>query len=122
MGGGGLSNMLDYERLYSHIGDRIRTIRESQSPRMSQEDLAVILDLKRTSVTNIERGRQKLTLETVYRFCDRFGLETHELLPSLTEVRARKEQSVVIGGQSHAMGSKTADVVARLRPARRNSR
>lgn len=117
-----MSDTLDYRRLYSRIGERIRTIRESQSPRMSQEDLAVLLALKRTSVTNIERGQQKLTLDTLYRFCDRFGLEPQELLPSLADVRARAEQSIVIGGQTHAMGSKTASAVERLRPVRRNGR
>ena len=67
--------MLDSDRLYAVIGDRIRRLREAQSPRMSQEDLAQVLDLKRTSVTNIESGHQKLTLDTLYRLCGHFRLE-----------------------------------------------
>jgi DNA-binding XRE family transcriptional regulator len=108
--------MVNSQKLYELIGGRIRRIREGQTPRVSQEDLANSLSLKRTSVTNIEKGNQKLTLETVYQICERFGLEIHEVLPPVTEVVLTEEQSVVVGGKSHELGFKTASVVARLRP------
>jgi DNA-binding XRE family transcriptional regulator len=111
--------MLDNERLYAFIGERIRRIREMQTPRMSQEDLARILELKRTSVTNIELGRQKLTLDTVYRLCEHFGLDIHELMPPVAEVTHALERSVVVGGKSHDVGVKTASLVERLRPTAR---
>lgn len=110
--------MLDSERLYVLIGERIRRIRETQTPRMSQEDLATVLDLKRTSVTNIESGNQKPTLDTLYRLCDRFGLEFRDFMPTVAEVSSTEERSVVIGGQSQEVGIKTANLVARLRPVR----
>ena len=62
--------MIDHDRLYELIGERIRSIREAQTPRMSQEDLAQVLSLKRTSITNIESGQQRLTLEAIYRLCE----------------------------------------------------
>jgi transcriptional regulator with XRE-family HTH domain len=108
--------MIDSERLYILIGERVRRIREAQTPRMSQEDLARILDLKRTSITNIERGNQKLTLDTLYRLCERFGLAIQELMPPVSEVMHVGERSVVVGGESHEVGIKTASLVARLRP------
>jgi transcriptional regulator with XRE-family HTH domain len=108
--------MLDSERLYALIGERVRRIRETQTPRMSQEDLAKILDLKRTSVTNIERGNQKPTLDTLYRLCERFGLEIRDLMPALAEVTTTEGRSVIVGGQSQEVGVKTANLVARLRP------
>jgi transcriptional regulator with XRE-family HTH domain len=110
--------MLDNERLYALIGERVRRIRETQTPRMSQEDLAKILELKRTSVTNIESGNQKPTLDTLYLLCERFGLEFRDFMPTLAEVTATEERSVVVGGQAQEVGVKTANLVARLRPVR----
>ena len=90
--------MLDFNRLYTEIGKRVRTIRETQTPRISQDALSRILDLKRTSITNIESGRQKMTVETVYRLCDHFGLAIDEVMPPVGDFRIVAERSVVIGG------------------------
>jgi transcriptional regulator with XRE-family HTH domain len=109
--------MIDNRRLYSLIGQRVRRIREMQNPRMSQEELARILELKRTSITNVERGNQKLTLGALYRLCERFGLEIAELVPRVSDVSLAEAQSIIIGGKSHEVGIKTAGIVARLRPA-----
>jgi DNA-binding XRE family transcriptional regulator len=114
--------MIDNKRLYELIGERVRRARETQTPRMSQEELATILDLKRTSITNIELGNQKLTLETIYKLCERFGLQVHEFLPSVEDLTVAQERSVVVGGKSHEIGIKTASVVARLRPNARSKR
>lgn len=108
--------MLDSDRLYGLIGDRIRQIREGQTPRMSQAGLAAVLDLKRTSVTNIEAGAQKPTLDTLYRFCEHFGIEVAEIIPSVAAVTRTEARPVVIGGQAQEVGAKTANVLNRLRP------
>lgn len=107
--------MVDEARLYELIGDRIRKIREMQTPRMSQEELAKILQLNRTSVTNIEKGKQKVTLDTLYRLCTRFGLEMHDVLPSLADLKRSKHRSVVVGGHAHRLDEQTASAVARAR-------
>lgn len=109
--------MLDFNRLYTEIGKRVRAIRETQTPRISQDALARILDLKRTSITNIESGRQKMTVETVYRLCDHFGLAIDEVMPPVADFRIAAERSVVIGGRTTSVGAKTANLVERLRPA-----
>ena len=107
--------MLDSDRLYAVIGHRIRGIREAQSPRMSQDDLAQLLELKRTSVTNIESGNQKPTIDTLYRLCAHFKLEIRDILPTLAEVQNLDERSVTVGGQSLDVGARTASVLAGLR-------
>jgi transcriptional regulator with XRE-family HTH domain len=108
--------MIDNSRLYALIGERVRRVREAQTPRMSQAELARILELRRTSITNIERGNQKLTLDTIYRLCERFGLQIPEILPPVADVTQIEERSIVVGGRAHEVGVKTASVVARLRP------
>jgi len=108
--------MLDSDRLYEFIGDRIKQIREAQTPRMSQAGLAVILNLKRTSVTNIEAGTQKPTLDTLYRLCEHFGIEVSEVIPPVANVTRADARPVIVGGQAQEIGVKTASVLDRLRP------
>lgn len=114
--------MIDNDRLYALIGERIRTIRETQTPRMSQEQLARLLDLKRTSITNIEQGNQKVSLEALYRLCERFSLQIQELLPPVPRVTRTEAKAVVVGGKEHEVGVKTASLVERLRPSSRARR
>lgn len=49
---------------------------------MSQEEFAKAVGLSRTSITNIERGRQPVSLHTLYSMADILGIEAVDLLPS----------------------------------------
>lgn len=109
--------MLDDTKLYAALGERILRFRRMQSPLMSQERLAKILGLTRTSVTNIERGKQKVTLDTLYRLCETFGIQVTDLMPALSEVSRAADQSVVVAGQAYALPAKTADSVKRYLPS-----
>ncbi len=112
--------MLDSERLYVLIGDRIRRIREAQTPRMSQNDLAKILGLQRTSVTNIELGKQKPTLDTLLRLCEHFSLEIEAFVPKVRDVALIQARSVVVGGKAQDVGAKTANLLRSLRLSTRD--
>lgn len=112
--------MLDSDKLYELIGDRIKQIRDAQTPRMSQSDLAGILGLQRTSITNIELGKQKPTLDTLLRLCEHFALEIDAIVPKLREVSVTQARSVIVGGKSQEVGVKTASLLSSLRPASRN--
>jgi transcriptional regulator with XRE-family HTH domain len=48
---------------------------------MSQEAFAKAVGLSRTSITNIEQGRQPVSLHTLYSMADILGVETSDLLP-----------------------------------------
>jgi len=110
------AGMIDHDRLYALIGERIRSIREAQTPRMSQGELARVLSLKRTSITNIENGQQRLTLEAIYRLCERFGLEVSDVVPLISDVARAEAQPVIVGGHAQQLGVKTARVLEQLRP------
>jgi DNA-binding XRE family transcriptional regulator len=114
--------MLDGDKLYELIGDRIRQIRETQAPRMSQGDLAKVLGLQRTSVTNIELGKQKPTLDTLLRLCEHFALEIDAIVPKLHEISLVQARSVVVGGKAQEVGAKTANLLSSLRPSSRDRR
>jgi len=48
---------------------------------MSQEAFAKAVGLSRTSITNIERGRQPVSLHTLYFMADILGVGPADLLP-----------------------------------------
>jgi transcriptional regulator with XRE-family HTH domain len=65
--------------LYAETGRRIRDLRREKG--LSQARLAAAVDLSRTSITNIERGRQKLLLHTLQDIANALGVESQDLLP-----------------------------------------
>ena len=71
--------MVDMDGLYGTVGARIRNLREER--RLSQEALAKLVGLGRTSITNIERGHQRMLLHTFFEICEALGAEPQHLLP-----------------------------------------
>lgn len=51
---------------------------------MTQEKLAQIIGLSRTSVTNIEMGRQHVSLHHIYAIADALGVHPDVFLPHVT--------------------------------------
>jgi transcriptional regulator with XRE-family HTH domain len=71
------------QALYEATGELIRKARTAR--KLTQTDLAASVGLTRTSVVNIEKGRQKLLLHTLFGFAAALGVELVDLLPRLTE-------------------------------------
>lgn len=109
--------MIDNDRLYTVIGRRFRDIRTNPEKKLTQEQLADILGLERTSITNIEAGKQKPSIHVIYHLCAHFSLGIEDFLPPIDQVRPptpESEQSLAIGNESHELPRKTASVVRRL--------
>lgn len=66
-------------QVYKIIGERIRTLRISLN--LTQEDLADSLNMRRTSITNCEAGRQRFTIDTLYNIAGILGVSVFDLLP-----------------------------------------
>jgi transcriptional regulator with XRE-family HTH domain len=64
---------------YAEVGRRVRIAREAAG--LTQDALADQVDLSRTSVTNIENGRQKIALHTLCKVASVVGVEPASLLP-----------------------------------------
>jgi transcriptional regulator with XRE-family HTH domain len=77
------SNRDSEQALYEAIGSGIRAARTAR--KLTQTDLAATVGLTRTSVVNIEKGRQKLLLHTLYAFAAALGMEPVDLLPRVAE-------------------------------------
>lgn len=66
-------------RLYKELGHLLHKHRRKAG--LSQEALAKRVNMSRTSITNIERGRQTISLHLLYAFADALGVEPDVLLP-----------------------------------------
>ena len=74
------SSTLSPSAVYNNVGARIRDERERRN--FSQEMLANRVGLTRTSITNVENGRQKLLLHTLFQIADYLGTSPMRLLPA----------------------------------------
>jgi len=73
--------MVNVESLYHEVGQNIKARREQRG--LTQEALASQVSLTRTSITNIEKGRQKLLLHTLIGIATALGTHPAFLLPRL---------------------------------------
>ncbi len=70
--------------LYRAVGEAIRAARQAQD--MTQAQLAHAIGMRRTSVVNIEAGRQRVPLATLYDIADALGVQAAALLPRNEDV------------------------------------
>jgi transcriptional regulator with XRE-family HTH domain len=79
--GGGMNKDLPLEAgFYRQLGENIRQYRQRLG--LSQEVLARLVGLTRTSLTNIESGRQHPPLFTFCEIAEQLKVEATELLPA----------------------------------------
>jgi len=65
---------------YFALGDRIRRARKKR--KLTQDKLAKAVGLTRTSVTNIETGRQPIYIHTLVRIAELLGEPLLDLIPN----------------------------------------
>jgi|GEM_PF-1321372 len=77
--------------LYFILGQRIRDRREEM--RYSQQQLAESVSqmyiLKRSSISNIERGKQQPPLHIIYEICRALKLDVQTILPTYSEIQQK---------------------------------
>lgn len=74
-------NIPQYDWIWLIIGSRIQLLRKEQG--LTQEFLAAQVGLTRTSITNLESGKQRVNLETLYDIAEWLDVEIYDLLPRL---------------------------------------
>lgn len=72
--------------LYQLFGDRVRVLREEKN--VTQEELARRVDLSRTSITNIEKGRQRVLLHQLVEIASALDAKPQDLMPAEPEKSA----------------------------------
>lgn len=61
------------------IAIRIKDIRIKKG--MNQDELADLLGMSRTSISNIEQGRQQISIKRLYQICTKLDVKSSEILP-----------------------------------------
>ena len=68
--------------LYQAVGRLVHQHRNGKTTDpMTQDRLGVLVGLSRTSITNIEKGRQHVSLHQLYRIADALNIPVEALLP-----------------------------------------
>jgi transcriptional regulator with XRE-family HTH domain len=112
--------MIDDKLLYETVGARLKQLREGQAGgkrgRLTQGELADLVGLERTSITNIENGNQKVSLHVLFRICEQLGASPAELLPSIKDVAqsAPAEESFAFGGTTRTAPPLVAQALAEI--------
>jgi transcriptional regulator with XRE-family HTH domain len=71
--------MIDRARFYAELGSKLRATREAKGLR--QAELAEAVGISRTSLTNIECGRQRVLVDQLAVICGKLGTSPAELIP-----------------------------------------
>jgi|SRR5579864_3230751 len=84
------------DHLYREFGRSLRERRKAAG--LSQNELASRAAMSRTSITNIEQGRQHVSLHILYILADAVGAKPADLLPdSAILVQANSELEKKLG-------------------------
>ena len=78
-----MDKLEDLNKFYLGIGDNIKKFRTKRD--YSQDDLAKFLDLTRTSVVNIEKGRQRPPIHTLFEIANFLNVPIEDLFPTEKE-------------------------------------
>jgi transcriptional regulator with XRE-family HTH domain len=82
--------VIDHQSFYEEVGRRIRDARKRRTPPLTQEGLAELVGLTRTSITNVEKGRQKFLLHTLADIASALQVDPASLLPHFDGESARR--------------------------------
>lgn len=69
--------------LYTRIGDHLKTAREQRG--VSQHNLADAIGVTRSSVANIESGRQRIQIHTLIAACQALNLDPADIVSQALE-------------------------------------
>lgn len=83
----------DRRGFYHEIGLRLQLARKRQD--LTQQDLAAVLEMPRSSYANIERGRQRAPADVLWRAALILGVEVDDLMPEATRSRSPSEDAPI---------------------------
>jgi DNA-binding XRE family transcriptional regulator len=98
--------------LYRHVGAAIRHHREVRG--ITQARLASAVGLLRTSIVNLEAGRQRAPLHTLFPICAVLGIEVADILPTVHAVLSEYQLVLPIDGVNAVVPARTAAFVNSL--------
>lgn len=85
--------MTDFDEIYREVGRKIRQTRENQH--LSQDSLAQRLGISRTSMVNIEAGRQRTPLHVLWQTAELLETKLTLLIPTPEELLAPQNHTAL---------------------------
>ena len=83
--------MTDFDEIYRGVGRKLRQTRENQH--LTQDSLAQRLGISRTSMVNIEAGRQRAPLHLLWQIAELLETKLTLLIPTPEELLAPQNQT-----------------------------
>ena len=68
--------------MYSELGDKVKLLRNRRG--LKQDDLAELLELSRSQISNLESGRRNLSLKQLEKLCEYFQVDMSYFVMSET--------------------------------------
>jgi transcriptional regulator with XRE-family HTH domain len=93
---GGVWEKADVDLFYREFGQRVRVARKKAN--LSQEALGRAVGLTRTSVTNIEKGRQHVPLHMAFVLAEAMKSHPDDLLPDLNALDQQRSLAQLLEG------------------------
>src|SRR5882762_9343657 len=98
----------DRDGFYREVGLRVQMRRKTA--KLTQEEVAGALSMPRATYANVERGRQRVPVDVIWRLAVLFNVPIHLLLPE--PIRDGRSTDALLGfagtGQLHATDGVTA--------------
>lgn len=106
--------MIDEDKLSELVGLSIRDKRLNRSPKMTQVELADLLQISRTSLTLIETGKQRLTLAQLLSLSEILSVPLERILPPIQQVSVPNDRTINLGPKEFVVPEKTAEFLNNL--------
>lgn len=87
-----MHKILDLENFYAKLGENIKAVRNKRG--YSQDDLTKYVGLTRTSIVNIEKGRQHPPMHVIMNIASFLNVDITELLPKQSEISKSVKESI----------------------------
>lgn len=81
---------MEEEEFYAEIGKLIKRYRSLNN--MTQEQLSAKVNLTRASITNIERGQQKISIYTLHLISKSLKISPDKLLPKMDQIEGNMNE------------------------------
>ncbi|RYE50519.1 MAG: XRE family transcriptional regulator [Sphingobacteriales bacterium] len=78
---------INITKIEQHVIDFVIRLRDKK--KLNQEDIATILNVKRTFITNVEsrKNRAKYNLSHIDKLADHFGISPKDFLPEKSTIK-----------------------------------
>lgn len=84
-------NMAAIEPIYKEIGELVRLHRRAAGLRQEQVAAMLVPPVTRTSLINVEKGRQRILPHTLYQFAEIFNVAVTAFLPGCVPKPSRRQ-------------------------------